>query len=248
MSEMAGRCGRGPPATPRRVYRSSPPQNGSGASVAETAYCRSGQTDRNSGLRWLVNTGFARARRCPIIEGMVAHVIDPKTGKPMRLRVKATIAKKTYVARSAVRELAAMARLHNGASEHSAQIEGLRRHDAAGSVLAVQDVEPTDLGPAKTRPVSAAQPERVPVTNFVAEAERLRVPLGPSRSQSEAIDTLRRVAADSVDLFGSEQAGAEYLEKSGLDSRGRTGLDLIVEFGLPAVVMRLDEMRFGFAG
>lgn len=110
----------------------------------------------------------------------------------------------------------------------------------------------TDTALAKTpredRPPVQPTVERDPITDFAAEADRLGVPLGPTNNPARAEDIIRRVAEDALDLFGSTEAGVAYLSSKDIDGLGHTGLNLVAERGLPAVLMKLDELRFGFAG
>ena len=89
---------------------------------------------------------------------------------------------------------------------------------------------------------------RQPIADVRAEAARLHVPIEPAEDIHQATATLRRVAEDSTDIFGSVENATRYLHASPLDEQGRTGVDLVTQRGVAAVLIKLDQMRFGFAG
>ena len=118
-----------------------------------------------------------------------------------------------------------------------------RRTKSGVTSLAVAETVQREGWPLVQPPV-----ERDPIVDFAAEADRFGVPLGPVENDARAGDVIRRVAEDALYLFGSIEAGVAYLSSKDIDGLGHTGLNLVAERGLPAVLMKLDELRFGFAG
>ncbi len=98
-------------------------------------------------------------------------------------------------------------------------------------------------------PASEPAPiERVAVTDFKGEAARLGIPLGTAPTDEEARTRLRIVAADARDIFATPDAGMPFLTEQPLDSRGRNGVQILREKGLPGILSALDHKRFGTRG
>ncbi|RYC31387.1 DUF2382 domain-containing protein [Lichenibacterium minor] len=87
-----------------------------------------------------------------------------------------------------------------------------------------------------------------PIFDFAAEAKRLDVALGTATSREDAMRTLQRIAADATDIFSEKSEALSFLTEKPLDEEGRDGVTLLMERGLPSIISRLDDIRFGFQG
>ncbi len=91
-------------------------------------------------------------------------------------------------------------------------------------------------------------PHHEPIIDFAAEAKRLDVALGMATSKEDAVRTLQRIAADATDIFSGKSEALSFLTEKPLDEEGRDGIALLMERGLPSIISRLDDIRFGFQG
>lgn len=108
--------------------------------------------------------------------------------------------------------------------------------------------EARPAGAVLRRPEQPRTAERSAVTDFDAEASRLRLPLGPAPTDAEARHRLEVVAADAKDIFPDPAAAMVFLTTRPLDAKGRTGIEVLRQKGLPGVLSRLDNLRFGYSG
>lgn len=97
-------------------------------------------------------------------------------------------------------------------------------------------------------PVQSTPADRSAVSDFKAEADRLSLPLGTAPSDEEALRRLMIVAADAKDIFPNTEAAIAFLTARSLDERGRNGVQILRQKGLPGVLSSLDQRRFGYSG
>ena len=100
------------------------------------------------------------------------------------------------------------------------------------------------LEPAPLPPVG----NRSAVCDFEAEADRLSLPLGTAPSDEVALQRLKVVAADAKDIFPDMDAAIAFLTTRPLDGRGRNGVEILRQKGLPGIISSLDQRRFGYSG
>lgn len=94
----------------------------------------------------------------------------------------------------------------------------------------------------------AVDMDRRPIVDFRREAEIIGVPIEPQRNRSEATVIVWKIADDARDLFPSRSAAQTFLFDHPIDDSGRTAVDLVQERGAAALLIKLDQMRFGANG
>lgn len=89
---------------------------------------------------------------------------------------------------------------------------------------------------------------RTPTMDFRKEAEAIGVPVWPEPDRFQAEQIVLKIASDARDLFPTSGSARDFLIDNSIDGSGKNAVDLVQERGAAALLMKLDQMRFGTKG
>lgn len=88
------------------------------------------------------------------------------------------------------------------------------------------------------------QHARSPIQDYAAAVARHGETLGVPTAPSRVRQVLKAIAADSIDVFGSQMAAEKFLAESPIDN-GMKAAAVAQSVGISRILSRIDGLRFG---